>query len=87
VFLLIRNVVANELNILKWLESVVAETQTPVLGVGTLAIEDDQDHVRRISRLDEAALLIWVQLFDNSNGVWPFFQTIGASLKRYREML
>jgi hypothetical protein len=75
------------LKILRWIEGVVAEAQASSdQGIGTAADADqEQGQAQHLGRLERSMLLIWIQVFESSSGVWPFFNTIGTALRLYSE--
>jgi hypothetical protein len=75
------------LKVLRWIEGVVAEAQASSdQGIGTASAADQgQGQAQYLSRLESSILLIWIQVFESSSGVWPFFNTIGTALRLYSE--
>lgn len=73
----------SEDRILHWVRCIVEEAYTCV------DFEDDNDEFvdfRQPAHLSLAVLKIWAHFF-KSNTQWPFINTIGVSLEKYRHML
>jgi len=75
----------NELKIARWIEGVVAEAQSSSDHAGGTIANEDQGQALYLSGLEKSVLLIWIQIFESSSGIWPFFGTIGTALRIYSE--